>query len=345
MADLTIITIDPHDTATSVGIDTKVLIEFSEPVYSPSINYGINIFTERPAQWYGNQASIMDTANSDVFNIGQQTEIINGTFTLDEYGTIVTFTPSSSLKPDTTYTIQVLPGIDPERYITKNLFSTFSYTYTSNTQQILTLTRPYKGLADIDIELTFGYDSQALPPIYTIDAIVNGTRYYSIDYIKGEEFNIEGVYLTASDYFAVGDTVTFNAYAPEGLTSVVQTSFTTSYYETATVESKKLDDELYRINYSEIRILETTPKDLTINNVRCNPLTVKFNKILDPIQDLTDNISAVKYDMITGNAYKLNTQGKISSDTIKLYFTGIDMTYSLDGLEDINTRKEKNLLY
>jgi hypothetical protein len=323
---LNLLTCNINNNDISIPIDKEIELLFSAPLEKFSIVNGISIYSIGAQTWTGSMMSQMDSKTSDVKSSSDQINIVEYSYTIS--GANVYIKPNKHLEPKTKYYIQLAPGSDPERFITKSTFDEPVYNYTNNSSNgILEIVSPFKGNTNCVYVLTFNSSTN-------FDISIDGLYAGSYSFKQYEEFKInKELNVSINGIFNAGDTVTVNCYAPVGLSTLIKITFVTSEYIESTVKSTNIEDKLYSSFLTDFKVVSTIPSSLSVNNTRINPIIIKFNRSLNDtnIQNIVDKVRIFKLSFDNGSTKKINFYPQVKDNILKLYLI------SVDSLSEIST--------
>lgn len=320
--ELIVSSITPIDAALNQPIDSKITIEFNQPIDPFTVQKGISLYTPTDKLWIGSELSILDTRYKDVMDIGEEYSYFQYDYTIN--GNILTITPQESLLPERKYYIAIFPGNDASRYVSSLTVSDPVITRVGSSDGSVNILSSFLGNTACSIELTFNGAG-------SFDVVKDGLTYIgSFNYIENEEVSLGSdlgnLKISVSGAFDDGDTVDIDLFPASGTTSIYRTSFTTSKY-TQAIPSKQsvrvTDLSQVSIARAKLAIIKSIPENNSINNARCNPVTLKFNATIDPNQNLSEIIIVKRKHIITDVERRINFFYKITGDTVKLFLTTV----------------------
>jgi hypothetical protein len=290
----------------SVPLDTKIEIEFNQPIDPFTVQNGIALYTLTNGLWTGPELSILDNQWSDVLDTSGEYTYFPFNFTIE--GSKVKISPTVSLVADKKYYLTVLPGNDPLRYLSKSTISAFTKS-SSGTVNVLS---PYTGSSSATYSITIASSG-------SLDVLKNGIYLGAFSYIINQPINLGDITISLNGTWLHNDTISFDCYKAEGTKSILKIDFTTSKYTITTPTSTiihTLSDHAI-----PLRVISTIPDHESVNNTKCNPIVIRFNKNLNPDQDVSRYINIRRYDIETGLSVPLNYYCNIAGDTLKVYLT------------------------
>lgn len=302
----------PVNNDSSVPIDQKISINFNTEIDPFTVSSGIALYTDSEGLWTGPEAGILDTKYKDVLDIANDYTYFQCNHTIE--GNLLTLIPQATLLPSRKFYIVVYPGNDPTRYVSKKTTSIPSYTRVGVSNGQLEIASFYSGLTN-DTYL-FSFTSSDTADV----SLQSGTYVGEFVFPENESVNLGLLSITRIGDLEAGDSIELDVYAPEGLTALSQTSFTTSAYSTFVPTSKRLDNmqAVASLIESELKLISSIPINNSVGNEKCNPITLKFNKTISD-QELTDKIKIIRTEIKTGRKKQIKFYYKIIGDTVKLY--------------------------
>jgi hypothetical protein len=325
---ISVVQVSPYDNQNLVPIDSKIEIDFSGPIDPFTILNGVSIYHNVAANWNGESASILDKTGSDISEVGQQFAYINYNYTI--VGNKLIITPEKALDQNLEYFIQIVPGNDATRFLSQETTSPVVYTRTAVSVAEISVTSAFTGPTSGSYSFEFGLN-------HTFDLSFAGVYKASYTFVPNVPLNIGNLTVSINGTFDLGDTAVLSVFAPTGLTVVYKSKFTTSRYEEMAIKSSKIEDQLYHLNVTTLKIASSIPGCLSINNKICNPIIIKFNKAIDQAQDLSSAISIFKTNIETGSSKKITYYYKfLGTDSVKVYLVGLDHLSSVSDLPIYN---------
>ena len=307
---LEILSINPPNGTLNTFLDIPIRIEFNQPIDPFTVKNGIGLYTIKKSA-FGENPITIDTNYSEYINAVDDFLYYNYNYTLE--GNTVVIHPIAQMSADFTYYITAFPGDNGERYVSKSTIKSVSYTRVNNSVGLAHIVTYFKGSNDTTYQLIINADS-------TFDVLKNNIFQDTITYVVGVPVSVDSSLGVSLDgVFSTGDIVSIECIPSEGLTSLYQTSFTTSKYVikdpiSQTIESMGVP----------LEILKTQPKHLSVNNQRCNPITITFSRTLDPEQDIANNIEITKRDFENGLTSNLTYYYKIMDNILRIYLIGVE---------------------
>lgn len=314
---LQILSSTPTSNAVSVPIDTKIQLGFNNPVDPFTIPYGVSIYSIGANTMTGPLMSELDVSSYDVKDPFDNISMVEYSYTVS--GNDVTLTPLEPLSGGLKYYVQVVPGDDVSRFLSTKTFidPVYSKAVSSHNGE-MNVTSSYTGAQEAVYLLSITGSG-------AFDLMKDNIYQDSLTYEEGVEFIIDKkISASINGEFTVGDTIELVCFPAEGVTSIYKISFTTANYTTATVQSTRIEDKIYKNLINNLKIVSIMPAPFSINNERCNPVIVRFNNTLDPLQDLTDQIKVYKANLETGVARKIVNYYQIQGSTLKIYLVSVE---------------------
>jgi hypothetical protein len=308
---LSIVALSPSNGNNSVPIDSTISIELTDFVDPFTVPNGVSIYVASKAIWDNPVLAELDTKYSEVLDIGEANTYFPFKFQID--GKIITITPEISLLPDMNYFIDILPGNDATRYLsTKTVGVPIVVNAASGT---IDFTGAYTGSNNETFELTFSSSDGISTD--TVD-VSKGIRIVgSFKFVSGTELNIGELKFILRGTWDIGDSVSIPVFKAVGLTNIYRVEFITSKYTTTTPRSNKI--QFVSDSPDAFRVVSSFPENMSMCNTLCNPIVLKFNKTLDPTQNISDLISIKRTSFDTGETKNITKYFKIDNDTVKIY--------------------------
>ena len=310
---LNILNITPVNKSINIPIDTTILVELDGPVDPFTVINGISLYTVSSGLWTGPDSAILD--EPDISGIQENEDYVQYALRYTIDGNKIFIQPITSLLPDLTYYLSIFPGNDTSRYLSSPTTAEPTYLRDSSSDGIINILSAYTG----NINGTFTLEIIG-PNI--LDVTKNGEAVGEFEYKDGEELNLGELKISISNTFDIGDTISIDVFKAQGLTSIYKTSFVTGKYTTFEPHSQSLTvppgnilDQLIL----PLKIVSTIPDNLSINNDRCNPITIKFNKPIKTDQNITSKIRITRQDILNELKRDISYYYKINNDTIKIY--------------------------
>lgn len=312
----------PGDKDINISLDSHIDIEFDSNIDPFTIANGITIFSNSNVKWTGSMMAELDTGNSDVMDPFSGINVIEYSYSMSG-GRNVTIVPTKPLKQNTQYFIQITPGNDPTRFLSKSTVGEAIY---SQAMSGISIDSTYTGKRD-------GIYTIAFTSANNIDVSFNNVYIDSYTIEPDVKFLLNNnIFITIPSGYQSGDIIELPVYKAVGLSGLFKAYFTTSEYTTSTLKSIKIEDKLYKQIISDLKIVSTIPSCLSINNTRINPIIIKFNKNISAIQDIASKVRVFKLNLESGSSKKINYYYKISNDTLKIYMVNVD---SMSEISDI----------
>lgn len=311
---LNILNITPINNSINIPIDSEFLIEFDQPVDPFSIGFGINIYTIGDGIWSGPDLAILDTKLDTPATYG---EFQPYEFSYNINNNRIYIKTSKALMPERIHYISILPGNDATRFVSKPTFSAPVYERIATSSGILEVVSSYVGSENT----TYIIDIVGVDKI----DVIKGTQYINeFTFTNRQEIDLGDIKVSLTGTFDIGDTINIDVFKAEGLESIFKTTFTTAKYTTFNPQSQSLTVPPGNILNQEsipFKIVKTIPENMSIDNNRYNPITIKFNKNIDTHQNIMDKIRITKTDFTTSKKVDISYYYKINGDTIKIYLT------------------------
>lgn len=310
---LQVLDIQPANNSIDISIDSKIRITFDQAIDPFSVSNGISLYTPTDGQWIGPEASILDTELKDVLDIGQDYSYFSYDFTIE--GNTVIITPQASLLPERKFYVAVYPGSDAERYISASTVSTLTYERAGVSEGTVNIVSSYLGEENGSYRLDFDGNGN-------FDLTRDGSVYLGqFSYTENSVVELDDINLSITGSFDAGDTVSFDVFTAQGTDSIYRVSFTTSQYKT--FEENFQSTEITTIESAQvipsIKLVNSIPDNLSVDNTRINPITLKFSESLDLNQDISSEIVIRLKDIDTGRVRRVNYYYKINNEILKLY--------------------------
>jgi hypothetical protein len=311
---LTVLLSTPQNNDISIPIDSEMELIFSKPIDKFTVLNGISIYSIGAQSWTGSLLSTKDSLTSDVRSSAGEINIIE--FSASVSGANVTIVPSVALNPNTQYYLQVVPGDDTTRFVSAQ--TTDDPIYSIAATGTVNILSAYSGIITGVYTLVFTSPTE-------FDVLFDGIFSNSYTFTPANQITIEdNLTLSVSSGFKANDTATINVYAPEGLDSICKITFTTSQYTSSAPTSIKIEDKLYANAINELKVINTIPPALSVNNSNVNPITIKFNRAIDSTQDLTDKVKIHKVNIETGDIKRIRYVAEINGSIVKLYMQSVE---------------------
>lgn len=314
---ISILSSTPNNGDVSVNIDSSIDLVFSKPVDGFSVLNGITIYSIESQTWTGSMMSQKDALTSDVKSVSGEVSAIE--FSVAVSGSNVTILPNQPLKQKTEYFIQLAPGSDVTRFVSAQTFD--EPIYSDGASGTINLVSSYTGKTNKIYKLAFSSSTE-------FDLMIDDIYSDTITFSSGSEILIDNsIRLTIDDLFILGDTATINVYASEGLSSLYKISFITSQYTIEAPTSVRIEDKLYASVLNELKVINSIPAPFSINNKKCNPIVIKFNRAIDSLQDLQSCISIHKVSLDNSSIKKIGYVYELNGSILKIYMQSV-LTYS-----------------
>lgn len=311
---LTITSIIPTEAKNDVPIDSSIIIEVSEEIDVFSVANGITLYTESRGILNDKDLIGLDTKYTEILDIGE----VNTPFPFGYQvnGNTIEITPTVSLIPDTTFYVDIFPGNDVTRYLSKK---TVGNPLVISESGIIGINSSYTGSADDTFEITFSSSDGITAD--TVDVAKGITQVLSTQFESDKVIDLGELKITLDGTWDVLDSISIPVFKASGPADLYRTNFTTSKYTTISPKSNKI--EYVSDTIAPFNMVSTTPEDMSIGNQTCNPIVIKFNKALKQDQNLTDKIKIKRVDFNTGITKNINQYFKIEGDTVKIYMISV----------------------
>lgn len=309
---LNIITISPDNNSTSVGIDEVITIEFDQEIDPFTVLNGISLYTLTEAEWTGPDLASLDSKYSDVLDIGSEYTFYPLEITIT--GNTVKAKPTVSMIPNKKHFVQVLPGNDATRYVVAKTTADPVYTRSGVSTGTVSVAGAYTGKDNVIYQLSITGNT-------TLDVLKGSDYIGSFTYTEGEPVDTGDLIFIITGQFDDTDLITVDAFAAQGVASVVKIAFTTTAYITTSPTSNRITSVSQITN--PLRVVSITPTDMSINNTNCNPIVVKFDKAIDTTQDIRTLIKITKTDIETGRVRNVVFNHMINGNILKLFMVGV----------------------
>lgn len=310
---LTVLLSSPQNNDISIPIDSEMQLTFSKPVDEFTVLNGISIYSIGAQTWTGSLLSSKDSLTSDVKSGSDEIDIIE--FSAAVSGANVLITPTKSLNANTQYYLQVVPGEDPSRFLSAQ--TTDAAIYSLGASGTVNILSAYSGI------LTGIYTLLFTSPT-TFDVLFDGIFSNSYTFSTNPITIEDNLTLSISSGFKLSDTATINVYAPEGLSTICKITFTTSQYQSDAPTSIKIEDKLYANVVNELKVVNTIPPAFSVNNNCVNPVTIKFNRAIDSMQELSEKIKIHKINIETGDIRRIKYTATVNGAIVKLYLESVE---------------------
>lgn len=309
---LNVLTVTPSNNSINIPIDNNIVITFDSNLDPFSILNGITLYTENQGLWSGPDLALLDTKYRDVLDFS--TDYVTFPVTYTVTNNTVTLTPTIPLLPNKEYFVSIFPGNNAERFVSTITVQEPEYTRDGTSTGTVNITSSYTGTTNGTYLLTF-------TGARSFSASFGAT--YLDDYsftTDNEVVNLGNIKISFTGTFDSGDIIEIDVVQAGGLSSIVKTSFTTSSLTTTVPISDKLKELVLD---SDLYIVQTIPQNLSINNAKCNPITIKFNKNIDPSQDIINKIIITKKSFDARPEKIVSYYYKITNNIIKIYLTNV----------------------
>ncbi len=310
---LNVLNITPVDKSINIPIDSTFLIEFDSPIDPFTILNGISLYTIADGLWSGPDTAILE--NHD----GTTGDYIQASFSYTIEDNKVFLKPIEPLLQEKTYFITVLPGNDSTRFV--SLLTVEEPTYIKSI--------PSSGACEILSSYT-GIDNST----FTIDItspstieITKGITYLGeYTFTPNEELDIGELSMSFNNLFNIGDQIVINVFKASGVSIIYKTSFETSKYITLTPQSTSLTvppGNILSQLVSPFKIIGTIPEDFSINNEKCNPIVIRFNKPIKIDDNIIDKIKIKRTSVDTSKVSLISFYYRITGNTLKIFMTSV----------------------
>lgn len=311
---LNILSITPQNLSTNNLIDTNIIITFSANIDPFTLASGISLYTTTSGLWSGPDLAKLDTVYRDVLDTSGEYIQVPVRYTVNN--NIVTIEPQVALIPNKEYYISIFSGTDITKFVSTLTTSEPEYERISNSAGIVNITSAYIGLVDGSYQLIFSSETNFS---LTFNSTILGE--YALPTEDNTELNIGDLNISFTGTFNAGDTVTIDVLKGTFLDAIFKSKFSTGSYEYEEPISEQLDNT--NLSQSVLYVTQTIPTDLSINNYRCNPITIKFNKNLNNTQNLLNKIRITKETNDLRPIKNVNFYYKIINDTLKIYLLNV----------------------
>jgi hypothetical protein len=311
---LSVISITPQHQSINNTVDPNIVLTFSSNVDPFTIASGISLYTLGSGLWTGPDLAKLDTIYRNTSDSIQEYISIPITYTVNN--NIVTIHPQEKLLPNKEYYISIFSGTDITKFVSTLTTTAPIYERISNSAGIVNILSAYTGSTNGQYQLIFsGSNTFSL----TFNSTILGD--YTLPEEDNTELSIGDLSLSFTGTFDSGDTVSIDVIKGVCLDSIFKSKFTTGIYEyeepsSETIEETGLPKEV-------LYITQTIPENLSINNHRCNPVTIRFNKTLDNTQNLINKIKIIKETNDLRPKKNVNFYYKIIGDTLKIYLLNV----------------------
>jgi len=317
--------ITPNNNQQNVLIDSKIVIDFDQSIDPFTVAHGISIYVLSNAQWTGPAMAILDTKFSDVLDPVEDFSVIPFIYTVEDIDGIVNgrviITPVKSLVPDKEHFITIYPGNDSTRYLSKLTTSApLVNAIGAESSATINITSSYTGKKNDVINAVFLSEKQI--NVYKTSEGISSAKTLTFNY--DQEFNIGELRISISEGFSGGDSFTIDVFAASGVSQLIKNKFTTTHLTGSSLpKSTKVtsSSDLYSTSGSDIKLISCIPENKSINNSRYNPVTLKFNKNLEPTQNFAELVTIKRKDILSGIERYVNFYYKTNGPTLKLYMT------------------------
>lgn len=325
---INIVSADPYDGQQNVTIDSKITIDFDSPIDPFTVENGVSLYTYSSGLWTGPDLISLDTEYRDVLDISDEYTYFKYSFTIEDTDTVVggrlVITPLMSLIPDRDYYLSIYPGSDAERYLSKLTVVKPVVTpldeETPPTGEINILSAYIGSSSDTYIG-TFVAPTEL--SIYKESLGVETAQSFTLTE-ELTSIELSDISLSVTQGWSAGDSFEIDVFPGEGIASVLNNKFTTTHIDTSTVPSSNKIVTLSQVTeFNSIKLIDSIPSDLSLNNPRCNPITLRFNQTVKAGQDLDSIISVYKVDMDSWIKRRVSCYYKVNGSTIKIYLSSL----------------------
>lgn len=286
---LSVLNTSPNNLADNIAIDSKISITFNQEIDEFTVENGISLYS-------------IDKDKNYIF-VPYETSID---------GSVLTITPETLL-PDTKHYISVLPGSDISRYLSAQTVSSPEYNRILNSTGEFTPMSSYTG----ENNVTYSFAIEAENNV----GITRGLSFVdTIAYIPNEPIILSDLTFSLDGSFDSGDEIQVSCFKSQGVDSIYKVEFSTSKYTTISPGSEEILD-IDQLN--ELYIVDTIPENLSVDNMTCNPIVIKFNKQLAQEQDIKSKIQIKKSDVLGNRKRIVDYEYIITGNIVKLYLKSI----------------------
>lgn len=295
---LSVISCNILNNAIDIPIDKVIEITFNQEVDRYTIEQGINIYTD---SGLGNNS----------LDIGIEFSYYD--FTYELLGNRVVITTTKPLLKNKKHYISIFPGNDASRFISSLTTSAPIYTRLDSSTGTLTIKSAYTGKENATYNIVF---------IDTNKVSVSDSNGFIGEFLTNvPEVNFGALSVSFIGAFDIADSIDIDCFKADGLDNILEIKFITSQYNTVLPLSEPLDQTL---DYIPLQIVSISPENLSINNQRCNPIIIKFNKNLDPNQDFSNKIKIKKKNYVSNSNGYVKYIPQIQNNILKLYLTELE---------------------
>ena len=316
---LELVRVTPTEGTYDVAIDSSIVLEFDGYIDPFTVTNGIALYTSSSGIWSGPSLAIQDTQFSDVLTTGDQYNICNYSYTIDNTdpnGSKLTLKPLTSLEPEQNYYISIFPGNDPSRYLSTATVAKPVYERVSSSDGAINILSAYSGKDPLSYILSFSGPNKF--------DLTSGLTYIPNQVFSfGQPFNIGDLIISITGTFEAGDTVSIYCIPAQGVQVDYKMSFQTSKYELVVPGSKSVQ---FANDFNiPLQVIRSTPEDQSIHNESYNPITITFNKLLDPDLNFNDYISIKRTDLITGEVRRVGYYYRIvDGNKMQIFMTSVN---------------------
>jgi hypothetical protein len=312
---LQILTVNPENGKIDVPIDSNIVIELDGVVDPFTVSSGISLYTKSDGLWSGPDLAQLDTQYSDVLDI--QKENTYYPFTYQISGNTIAIAPTVSLIPNKEHYISIYPGNDATRYISgTTVLTPLVIAPSGNNVKVMS---SYTGINNDTFEITFNSSDGLATDIIDVS---KGIKFVgSFPFLPDEDINIGELTIRLHGTWDIDNSISIPVQKAVGLTSVYEVKFTTSKYTTTVPRSHKVEYSTDSID--SLKVIKTIPEDMSQNNKIVNPISIKFNKQLNPTQIINDKIKVRRIGMDTSIVRNINHYYRIEGDTLKIFMLSV----------------------
>jgi len=325
-----ILTADPYNNQQYVAIDSKIVIEFDSEIDPFTIENGVSLYTPSPSMWTGPDLAILNNKHMDGMDMTEEYTYFQFNWTLEDTDSGVingklTLTPLVTLLPDRDYFVAIYPGLDSSRYLSKITTSAPVTVLDDASTGLVEIASAYKGIkaGTLSIVVT---GINGLEIEFTATDLENNSTVHNVDFAGGIKLTLPA--LGSDDIpvtWALLDSIEIDVFAGEGVDSLFKNQFTTTHIALSDTPSSTKINTLSDIgrDVTALKLLGSIPDNLAIDNIRYNPVTLKFNQDINLDQDISSKIKIKRKDIDSGVVRTVNYYYKITGSTIKLYLTSL----------------------
>ena len=285
----------PHQGDNDIAIDSPVIVNFNQAVDKFTIENGVSLY-------------ILDN------ELGY--EFLPYAYTF--IGNRLTITPTS-LVPNKKHFLSILPGNDPSRFLSSETISAPIYTrvgLSTGTAEILSY---FSGVANATFTLVVGANN-------TVDITKGITYIGSFTYTPDTPISIGEFSFSLNGIFDEGDEISINCFKAVGVDVIYKVDFDTTEYTTIANGSFEITDEYldsHDIINTSLYIVDSIPENLSVDNIKCNPIVLKFNKDLVQDQDIASKLKITKSEILGSGKRNVEFESVISGNILKIYLKSV----------------------